>query len=65
MCVCVCVCVCVGGGHIELNSGSNNSRGVAIMFRPNLDYEITSGYSDNIGRVLWLNKTKRKALFAG
>ena len=25
------------------------------MFRPNLDYEITSRYSDNIGRVLWLN----------
>ena len=43
------------GGHIEFNSGSNNSRGVAILFRPNLDYEITSRYSDNIGRVLWLS----------
>ena len=27
---------------------------VAILFRPNLDYEMTSKYSDNIGRVLWL-----------
>ena len=44
-----------GGGHIEFNSGSNNSRGVAILFRTNLNYEITSKYSDNIGRVLWLN----------
>ena len=44
-----------GGGHIEFNSGTNNSRGVAILSRPNLDYEITSKYSDNIGRVLWLN----------
>ena len=25
------------GGHIEFNSGSNNSRGVAILFRPGLD----------------------------
>ena len=51
-----------GGGHIEFNSGSNNSRGVAILFRPNLDYEITSKYSDNIGRLLWLNIKLKESL---
>ena len=34
------------------------------MFRPNLDYEITSKYSANIGRVLWLNIKLKERLYS-
>ena len=40
------------GGKIVMSSGDNLSRGVAILFRPHLDFDITADSTDNEGRIV-------------
>ena len=42
------------GGHILYSHGNNLSRGVAVLFPKNLDYEIKNCVSDDFGRFLIL-----------
>ena len=39
------------GGEIVMSCGDNHSRGVAILFRPHLDYTIDHRHTDNNGRI--------------
>ena len=39
------------GGEIVISCGDNHSRGVAILFRPHLDYTIGHRHTDNNGRI--------------
>ncbi len=40
------------GGQIIFSHGTSNSRGVATLFPPNVDYTILEKYSDNNGKFL-------------
>ncbi len=42
------------GGQIIFSHGTSNSRGVATLFRPNLDFKILEKYNDENGRFLLL-----------
>ena len=43
------------GGKCLLNNGESNSRGVAIMFKPGLQIDISQVNMDNTGRILTCN----------
>ena len=45
------------GGKIILSKGSNNSRGVAILFTKKLNFQIDSVYKDSQGRIVIVNGT--------
>ncbi len=40
------------GGEILFNHGASNSRGVAIFFPKNIDFELCEKITDNEGRLL-------------
>jgi len=42
------------GGKIYYSHGSTHSKGVMILFKPNLDFEIESVIADKNGRFLLL-----------
>ena len=42
------------GGEIYSSEGSNNSRGVSIFIRKNLDYKVKDNYNDKEGRMVVL-----------
>ena len=43
------------GGQLLMNSGTSNSRGVAVLFRPGLNAQTSHIFSDPDGRYLTLN----------
>ena len=52
------------GGSILFSHGTNNSRGVAIVFRKDNDIDVTNVYNDDDGRILCINVVKEDLKFA-
>jgi len=51
------------GGNIIYSHGTNNSKGVAILFNPKLDVRIGSSEADKIGRYLLLEASIFESTF--
>ena len=51
------------GGKILFSHGTNNSRGVAILFKNGSNFDVSNVYHDNYGRILSVNFVKDEVNF--